>query len=46
MTPGTFETVYANMPLFGLSKAGTAVPAVGSMQSAMGRLKREGTDAR
>ena len=32
MTPGTYETIYVNMPLFGLAKAGVAAPAVGSMQ--------------
>jgi hypothetical protein len=41
MTPGTYETIYVNMPLFGLAKAGVAVPAVGSMQNAASRLKRE-----
>ena len=41
MSPGTYETIYANMPLFGLAKAGTPIPAVGSMQSALARLKRE-----
>jgi hypothetical protein len=29
------------MPLFGLAKAGVAVPAVGSMQHAASRLGRE-----
>ncbi len=41
MTPGTYETIYVNMPLFGLAKAGVAVPAVGSMQNAATRLGRE-----
>jgi hypothetical protein len=45
MTPATYETVYVNMPLFGLAKASVAVPAVGSMQSAMGRLRREEPEA-
>jgi len=40
MTPGSHESVYANMPLFGLAKAGKAVAAVGSMQNAAARLNR------
>ena len=38
---GRYETVYVNMPPFGLAKAGEAVPAVGSMQSATERLRRQ-----
>ena len=38
---GSYETVYVNMPPFGLARAGEAVPAVGSMQSAGARLRRE-----
>ncbi len=38
---GRYESVYVNMPPFGLAKAGEAVPAVGSMQSANARLRRE-----
>ena len=41
MRAGAYETVYANMPAFGLAKAGLAVPAVGSMQSANARLQRD-----
>lgn len=41
MTPGTYETIYVNMPLFGLAKAGVAAPAVGSMRDAASRLGRE-----
>ena len=37
-----YETVYVNMPPFGLSKAGQAVPAIGWMQSASARLRGEG----
>ncbi len=40
---GRYESVYVNMPLFGLAKAGESVPAVGSMQSASARLHREGS---
>lgn len=38
---GRYESVYVNMPAFGLAKAGEAVPAVGSMQSASARLHRD-----
>ena len=37
---GEYESIYANMPLFGLARAGNAVPAVGSMQTASQRLHR------
>lgn len=36
--PGTHETVYVNMPLFGLGRAGTVQPAVGGRESAGKRL--------
>jgi Domain of unknown function (DUF4188) len=36
--PGKFETVYANMPRFGLSAAVNHVPAMGRMQDARSRL--------
>lgn len=35
---GAYETVYNNMPLFGLAKATRMVPAVGKRESAAGRL--------
>jgi hypothetical protein len=38
---GRYESVYVNMPPFGLAKAGQAVPAVGPMQSATERLRRQ-----
>jgi len=38
---GEYEAVYANMPRYGLAKAGEMVPAVGRMQSAKTRLGRE-----
>lgn len=38
---GAYECVYANMPAFGLVKAGEMVPAVGRLQSAMSRMGRE-----
>jgi hypothetical protein len=37
---GQYESVYANMPEFGLGLAGRVVPAVGRMQSAKTRLGR------
>jgi hypothetical protein len=37
-SPGTFESVYVNMPAFGLGRAGTLHPAVGGRQSAANRL--------
>jgi hypothetical protein len=37
---GDFETVYANMPLFGLAKATNAVPAIGRRESAATRMSR------
>lgn len=36
--PGDFESLYNNMPLFGLAKATQAVPASGPRRSAAGRL--------
>ncbi len=39
--PGKFETVYANMPRFGLGAAVNHVPAVGRMQDARARLGSE-----
>lgn len=38
---GSYETVYGNMPPFGLGAAGELVPAVGSMANAAARLRRE-----
>ncbi|AFL87139.1 hypothetical protein Terro_0807 [Terriglobus roseus DSM 18391] len=40
--PGSYETVYVNMPQFGLAKAGAMVPAVGSMKDAAERLRASG----
>lgn len=36
---GDFETVYVNMPLFGLAKATKAVTASGRRESASGRMR-------
>jgi hypothetical protein len=37
---GDYETIYANMPLFGLAKATKSVPATGRRESAAGRMSR------
>lgn len=37
---GSYESVYNNMPLFGLAKATKSVPAVGKYKSAKGRINR------
>ncbi len=39
VSPGNYENVYVNMPLFGLAKAGAIQPATGGRQSASGRLR-------
>src|SRR4051812_37849514 len=36
--PGDYESVYVNMPGFGLGKVGTLVDAVGAREHAQGRL--------
>lgn len=38
-SPGSYESVYVNMPAFGLGKAGSLQPAAGGRQSASGRLR-------
>jgi Domain of unknown function (DUF4188) len=38
ISPGRFESVYVNMPPFGLGKAGSLIPASGHKESARGRL--------
>lgn len=43
MAPGRFETVYNNMPQFGLGAAAGVVDAVGARDSARGRLDRGNT---
>ncbi|HSK42032.1 MAG TPA: DUF4188 domain-containing protein [Arenibaculum sp.] len=43
---GRYETVYANMPPYGLGKVGRMVPAVGPMSGARTRLDRLGPAAR
>ena len=39
VAPGAYENVYANMPAFGLGKAGHLQPATGQHQSAEVRLR-------
>lgn len=39
-SPGTYETIYANMPQFGLGKAGTLEPAEGRNRTARDRIMR------
>ncbi len=39
--PGSYETVYSNMPVFGLAAATEHVPAVGRRESARRRLARD-----
>jgi Domain of unknown function (DUF4188) len=39
IAPGSFETVYVNMPLFGLGKAAELLPATGQRQTARDRLR-------
>ena len=43
--PGNFETVYNNMPLFGLSKAVGSAPATGRRETARRRLGGESEPA-
>lgn len=42
VTPGTFETIYLNMPPFGLGRCGSLVPATGARETAAGRMRRPG----
>lgn len=42
--PGAYETLYVDMPPFGLGRAGTLHPATGRRQSAQGRLTGPPTD--
>ena len=39
VAPGACESMYVNMPLFGLGRAGQLLPAAGELQTAMGRLR-------
>ncbi len=44
IAPGRFESVYVNMPQFGLGKAGAVAPASGNPKSARGRLGEKATE--
>ncbi|WP_288402040.1 DUF4188 domain-containing protein, partial [uncultured Deinococcus sp.] len=44
--PGQYETVYVDMPRYGLGRAGRLVEAGGHRQSAEGRLRGGPADAR
>lgn len=37
--PGSFESIYVNMPAFGLGKAGALLPASGKRETATDRLR-------
>ncbi len=39
VAPGQYEVVYNNMPLFGLAKATSSVPASGRREGAVGRMQ-------
>jgi hypothetical protein len=41
VNPGQFESVYGNMPLWGLASATNHVPATGRRYSARGRLEKQ-----
>jgi hypothetical protein len=38
VSPGSYESIYVNMPAFGLGKAGALLPVSGGLSSAAGRL--------
>lgn len=42
---GSHESVYVNMPPFGLGRAGVLQPATGAKKSAAGRLRRDAGEA-
>ena len=42
VSPDSYETIYVNMPSFGLGKAAALQPAAGGRQSASARLGRNG----
>jgi hypothetical protein len=39
ISPGRYENIYVNMPLFGLGKIGTVQAATGARQSAADRIR-------
>jgi hypothetical protein len=46
ITPGNYETIYTNMPAFGLAKATRAVPITSRIDSARARMDRGGEGER
>jgi hypothetical protein len=40
ITPGGYETIYHNMPQFGLGRVGMLVPATGQREHAKDRLEK------
>jgi hypothetical protein len=42
VSPGAWESVYVNMPPFGLGRAGTLAPASGARETAEARLRASG----
>lgn len=42
VSPGSYESIYVNMPAFGLGKIGTLVPASGTLEAAHGRVRASG----
>jgi hypothetical protein len=42
VAPNQYEVIYANMPMWGLAKAGTQVPAVGRLSGARDRMGNSG----
>ena len=41
ITPGNYETIYTNMPAFGLAKASTALPITSRIDSARARMTKD-----
>ena len=41
ITPGNYETIYVNMPSFGLAKATTAVAITGPLSTARARMAKD-----
>lgn len=46
ITPGGYENIYVNMPLFGLAKAGVLSSATGDRSSALGRLNKDSNNTK
>lgn len=46
VTPGQYETIYANMPRFGLGAAADHIPITGRLDSARSRIERGAGEAK